>query len=131
MTRRAAPVVVLLLLAAGCGTPPADLFVVQRTGTVPGANLRMLVSDGTIRCNDGPKHEISSQEVLQGRAIATALEDIKQADIPPGTPQIFAFRVRSESGTIRFADTTTRPEVLPQLVRLVRDLARSVCHLPR
>ena len=128
---RAALLVAVVGLVAGCGAPPADLFVVDRTGDVPGAKLNMLVSDGSVRCNGGPEHEISSQQLLRGRAIAASLEEVKQSDIPPDRPQIFGFRVRSEFGTIHFADTTTRPEVLPQLVLLVRELARNECGLVR
>jgi hypothetical protein len=126
--------VVLALLAvalAGCGSPPADLFVANRTGSVPGAKLEMLVSDGSVRCNGGKEHEISSAQVLEGRAIANDLETVKQSDIPPEKPAIFAFRVRSEWGTIRFADRNTSPSVLPHIVRLVRDLARNECGLVR
>jgi hypothetical protein len=39
--------------------------------------------------------------------------------------------VRSEWGTVRFVDRNTRPAVLPHIVRLVRDLARSECGLVR
>jgi hypothetical protein len=69
--------------------------------------------------------------VLEGRAIATGLKEITQDDIPPAEPQIFGFEVRSEAGRVRFADTTTRPEVLPRLVLFVRRLAREVCGLAR
>ena len=127
-------VLVLALLAVavtGCGGPPADLFVANRTGSVPGAKLEMLVSDGSVRCNGGKEHEISSAQVLEGRAIATDLETVKQSDIPPEKAGIFAYKVRSESGTIRFVDRNTSPSVLPHIVRLVRDLARSECGLVR
>jgi len=126
--------VVLVLLAVGvtgCGGPPADLFVANRTGSVPGAKLEMLVSDGSVRCNRGKEHEISSAQVLEGRAIATDLETVEQSDIPPEKPGIFAFKVRSEAGTIRFVDRNTSPSVLPRIVRLVRDLARTECGLAR
>ncbi len=126
--------VVLLLLTvavAGCGGPPADLFVANRTGSVPGAKLEMLVSDGSVRCNGGKEHEISSAQVLEGRAIAADLETVKQSDIPRAKPGIFAYKVRSEWGTIRFVDRNTSPSVLPHIVRLVRDLARSECGLVR
>jgi hypothetical protein len=129
---RAAYLLALLVVAlVGCGSPPADLFLAHRTGSVPGAKLDMLVSDGSVRCNDGPAREISSQQVLEGRAIAAALQGVKQSDIPPAKPVIFGFSVRSEWGTIHFADTDQRPEVLPRITRLVRDLAIGVCHLPR
>jgi hypothetical protein len=128
---RAALVAALALLVAGCGSPPADLFLAHRTGSVPGAKLDMLVSDGFVRCNDGPRREISSQQVLEGRGIAAALQGVKQSDIPAAKPVIFGFTVQSEWGTIHFADTDQRPEVLPRITRLVRDLAIGVCHLPR
>lgn len=129
--RRLAVLVLLGLAAAGCGGPPADLFVADRTGSVPGAKLEMLVSDGSVRCNGGKEHEISSAQVLEGRAIATDLETVKQSDIPREKPGIFAYRVRSEWGTIRFVDRNTTPSVLPHIVRLVRDLARTECGLVR
>jgi hypothetical protein len=131
MILRTALVLAVVVLALGCGPPPADLFVLRRTGDVPGANLRMLVSDGSVRCNDGPERELSSDQLLEARAIATDLKEVTQADVPPATPQIFGFEVRSEAGTIRFADTTTRPPVIPRLVRLQRALAREVCGLER
>jgi hypothetical protein len=125
-------VVVLAVVVLGaCGSPPADLFVVHRTGSVPGAELEMLVSDGSVRCNGGPERQISSDQLLEGRLIATDLAEVTQADIPPLHPAVFAFEVRSESGTLRFADRNASPVVLPRLVRLVRDLARNVCGLER
>jgi hypothetical protein len=129
--RRLLAVVVAALVVAGCGGPTADLFVVQRTGDVPGANLRMLVSDGGVSCNGGPRIDISSDQLLEARAIATDLAELEQRDIPSRDPVVFGFRVRAESGTLRFADVNSRPQVLPRLVRLVRDLARNVCGLQR
>ena len=123
--------IALALLVCGCGGPPADLFVANRTGSVPGAKLEMLVSDGSVRCNGGKEHEISSAQVLEGRAIATDLETVKQSDIPREKAGIFAYKVRSEWGTIRFVDRNTSPSVLPHIVRLVRDLARTECGLVR
>jgi hypothetical protein len=131
MRRPAAVLTAALVLAAGCGGPSADLFVVQRTGEVPGANLRMLVSDSGVSCNGGPRVAISSDELLEGRAIATDLAALQQSDIPPRKPAVFGFEVRSESGTLRFADVNARPAVLPRLARLVRTLAQDRCRLQR
>ena len=129
--RRGAAIALAAVVLIGCGGPSADLFVVERTGSVPGAELRMLVSDDGVSCNGGPEREISSDQLLEARAIATDLAELDQADIPPAEPRIFGFAVRSESGRLRFADVTQRPEALPRLVRLVRDLARNVCGLER
>ena len=129
--RRLAVLGLLALAVAGCGAPPADLFVAQRSGSVPGAKLELLVSDGTARCNRGKPREISSQQVLEGRLIARDLETVKQKDIPAEPPGIFSYRVRSEWGTIHFADRSARPTVLPRITRLVRDIAIGVCGLPR
>ena len=52
-------------LVAGCGGPSADLYVLQRSGTIPGAKLTMVVGDGgTVRCNGGREHEISSAQLI-------------------------------------------------------------------
>ena len=129
--RRLLAVPLGVLVLAGCGGPSADLFVVQRTGDVPGADLRMLVSDDGVRCNDAARVPISSDELLEGRAIATDLAEVEQSDIPARDPAVFGFEVRAESGTLRFADVNSRPEVLPRLARLVRTLAQDRCRLPR
>jgi hypothetical protein len=129
--KRAAVVALLAVLVAGCGAPSADLFVAKRTGSVPGAKLELLVSDGTARCNKGKPREISSQQVLEGRLIAKELETVTQRDIPPEKPAIFGFEVRSQSGTVHFADRNASPTVLPRIARLVRDIAIGVCGLPR
>ena len=107
--RRLVVLALLTVAVAGCGGPPADLFVANRTGSVPGAKLEMLVSDGSVRCNGGKEHEISSAQVLEGRAIATDLETVKQSDIPQEKAGIFAFKVRSEWGT----DQVRRPQHEP------------------
>jgi hypothetical protein len=39
--------------------------------------------------------------------------------------------VRTELGTLRYADTAQRPEVLPRLTRFVRRIAIDTCGLPR
>lgn len=123
--------IALGVAVAACGTPSPDLFVVQRGGTVPGAELRLLVSDGTVRCNGGDERPLSSDQLLEARALTTDLLGTSQAEIPPSDAQFFSFRVQTEEGTLRFADTTTRPPVIPRLVRFTRELARGVCGLPR
>ena len=129
--RRAVVLALLAALLAGCGAPSADLFVAKRSGSVPGAKLEVLVSDGTARCNRGKPRKISSQQVLEGRLIAEELRTVTQRDIAPEKPAIFAFEVRSQWGTEHFADRNASPTVLPRISRLVRDIAIGVCGLQR
>jgi hypothetical protein len=123
---RRLPLLAVLFVVAGCGAPPADLFVVSRTGTAP---LRLLVSDGTVRCNGGPEQEISSDDLLDARAIATDLSEVTQDEIPRTPARISSFRVRFEQRTLSFSDTTRRPDVLPRLVAFTLRIARSVCRV--
>jgi hypothetical protein len=137
MTRQAVAVAVLaaLVLALGaCGTPSPDLFVVHRSGTVPGAKLDLLVSDTTARCNTAAPRPLSSAQILEARDITKNLLELQRGKTalpaaPP--PQIFRFSVRSEAGTLRYGDTTQRPSVLPRLTRFVRDVAIGLCGLQR
>ncbi len=58
-------------LTASCGgiTAP-DLFIVQRTGSVPGARLTLLVNEeGGVRCNGGASLKLSDPALVQARAI--------------------------------------------------------------
>jgi hypothetical protein len=122
------------LALAACGTPSPDLFVVRRDGTVPGAKLDLLVSDTTTRCNGGPARPLTSEQTLEARDITTELLKVQSGKVavPPAPPaQIFRFSVQTEDGTLRYGDTTQRPEVLPRLTLFVRRLATGVCGLPR
>jgi hypothetical protein len=135
VVRRGAAALAALALALGaCGTPSPDLFVVQRDGTVPGAKLNLLVSDTTTRCNGGPARPLTSAQTLEARDITTELLEVQSGKVavPPAPPaQIFRFSVRTENGTLRYGDTTQRPEVLPRLTLFVRQLATGVCGLQR
>ncbi len=128
----AAPAVALALGA--CGTPSPDLFVVHRTGTVPGAKLDLLVSDQTATCNKDKPRELSSPEIITARDILKDLLEFQRgnAAVPPAPPaQIFRFSLRSEAGTVRWGDTTQRPSILPRITQFTRDLAKELCGLPR
>lgn len=146
MSRRARPagLVVLaaaVLVAAGCGAPSADLYVVHRTGSIPGAKLTMLVGDGgTVRCNGGPQREITSADLIDAREIARGLNGTEeepgpareQLRLPPGPYSIMRYRVRSENGTVTFSDTSRgQPQAFYDLAKLTRDLAKRVCGLAR
>ncbi len=143
MTRGVAGVLAAACAAvlASCGGPSADLYVVNRSGSIPGARLTMLVGDGgTVRCNGGPQKEISSAQLIDARAI---VDDLKGEDKTPGpatlavhlTSQpnsILRYRVRSEAGTVSFSDTSKgQPPVFFRIAKLTRELAKQVCGLPR
>lgn len=136
-------------VAAGCGEggAPGDLFVVERTGSVPGARLTVrFIDDGGASCNDGPRVDITSDQLLEARELRRALDgDERDSDepglaerglvLPPaegGPGSVFSFSVRSEQGTIRFADTSRGDsEALPRIIKLTRDVARDACGLVR
>jgi hypothetical protein len=144
----ARPYLVPLLVAAalaGCGQggPPADLFVVERDGQEPGARLTLrFADDGGAYCNDGDRVDLTSDELLQARELRRVLDGNEREETvglaeqgfarPPGPGSLVRFRVRSEKGTISFADTSRGlPKELLQLVVLVRTVAQDRCGLER
>jgi hypothetical protein len=135
--RRAALAVVAAALVgavSGCGTPSPDLFVMKRDGTVPDAELKLLISDQTARCNDGPVQDLTSEQILEARDIRRDLIDVQEGlvEVPSPPPaQIFTFAVTTEQGTLRYSDTTQRPPILPRLSRFTRRVAIDTCGLPR
>lgn len=121
-------------LLVGCGTPSPDLFVVNRSGTTPGANLRLLVSDQTARCNDGPVRQLTSAQIIEARDIRRELLLLQSAKTPiPPSPaaQILSYAVQTEQGTVRYPDSQQRPQILPRLTRFVRRVAIDTCKLKR
>ena len=128
-------------LIAGCGSPSADLFVVTRSGSIPGARLTMLVGDGgTVRCNGGPEHELTSEQLIDARKITFELNGDDQdpgpatrnVRLPAGPVTILRYVVRSEQGTVAFSDTSPRqPPAFYKVAKLTRDLAKGPCGLPR
>lgn len=130
----AAAAAALAAALAACGTAAPDLFVVQRSGSVPGADLHLLVSDTSVRCNRGPERPLSSAQILEARELETDLLDLQAGESPrsPSPPaQVFSFSVRTLEGVLRFADTAQRPGVLPRLARFTRRIAIDVCRLRR
>ena len=130
--RRLAILAVMAL--AGCGSPPADLFVVDRSGSDRNANLTMLVSDdGMVTCN-GSQHPISNQQLLDARALTRDLS--KQAELhvalPPGPNSVLSYKVRMQAGTISFSDTSRPlPGAFTRLTVFTKDVSEDVCGLRR
>jgi hypothetical protein len=132
--RRGAAAAFALLAAAGCGTPPPDLFVVERSGRDPAANLELLVNDGgSVTCN-GEQHPLDAERLLTARRLERDLE--RQAELsielPPGPGTQLSYRVRMESGTIAFSDRSEGvPSTFQRLAAFTHDVAEDVCGIRR
>ena len=128
---------------AGCGGgPPADLFVVTRSGEVPGARLVLRVTDdGRASCNGGALVAVSSGDLIDARQLRRDLEgeeedEVGPADeglsLPPGPASVFRYTVRGQDGTVSFSDSSARqPAVFRGVAALTRRIAKGPCGLPR
>lgn len=131
------------VIAAGCGGgPPGDLFVVQRSGSIPGARLTLRITDdGGAYCNAMKRREVTSQQLLDAREIRRELNGEKETDVAPadrnlrlapGPGSVLSYRVRSEDGTVAFSDTSRgQPPVFFKIAKITRDVARGSCGLAR
>lgn len=137
------------LAVGACGTPSPDLFVVERTGSVPGARLSLRAQDGgEVTCNGKAAGMMTSDQLIEARELIRALgggavdrQNDKTSDsgpldrnlsLPPGPTSILRYRLRAEEGTIAFSDTSRgQPQAFFRVARLVRGLAKGVCGLPR
>ena len=136
-SRGVAAVLAALALAgtAGCGSEARDLFLVTRSGDVPGAPLtRRVTDDGRASCNHRPLVEITSAQLVTAREVERDLEDPAkvQLRLASGPQPVFSYRVRTEEGGVAWSDDSARqPAVLFKLAKLTRDVAKGPCHLPR
>jgi hypothetical protein len=139
MRRGAAALGVLasVALAAGCGSGIAapDLFIVQRTGSGPGARLTLVVNEeGGVHCNAGPTLKLSDPLLIRARAIQEELHEqaSEHLSLPPGRGSVLSYYLRDENGTVRFSDNSPRqPKLFRELALLVLQVAQQVCHLPQ
>jgi hypothetical protein len=126
--------VLLALALAGCGSPSADLFVVDRSGADRNANVRMLVSDdGTVTCN-GAKHEIPNDRLLDARKLTRELSPQAELHLvlPPRPGSVLAYKVRMEAGTLAFSDTSRPlPTAFTQLEVFTKYVSEDICGLRR
>jgi hypothetical protein len=127
------------ILGSCGGIKAPDLFIVERTGTVPGARLTLVVNEeGGVHCNGEPTRpgrtlKLSDSQLVQARAIQEALHDpaSRHLSLSPGPGSVFSYYVRDENGTVRFSDNSpSQPHVLRQLQLFVLQSARALCHLP-
>jgi hypothetical protein len=124
----------LAVVVAGCGSPAPDLFAVTRSGPDPAANLTMVVSDGgSVTCN-GTEHALDADRLLRARQLARDLG--KQAELglelPPGPRANLSYKVRLESGTVAFSDTSRgNPQAFFRLAAFTKDVSERVCGIVR
>jgi len=134
--RRAAAVAAAAVLTS-CGSAPADLFSVDRSGAGPGARLSMVVSDaGTVTCNRGKPVPLPAKELLRARELARDVSEQAELalELPPGPPEATTFRYRAEvgAGTVAWADSSPElPKSFVELAAFTRTTARQVCGLKR
>lgn len=125
-----------LFLAVGCGTQASpDLFTVKRSGSIPGADLTLLVNDaGTVSCNGGPPRTLPDPLLLEARALARDLAADADRPIPAIAPlnPIYTFRVKTGAGTAKWMDGAPGlPASFLKLAQFTRQVAKGTCGLPR
>jgi hypothetical protein len=123
------------VVAAGCGAAPPDLFLLTRSGSVPGARLTLVVSDGgTVRCNGGRPRSLPDPRLLDARALARDLDHDAKRDrrLAPGPNGVLRYRLRLPDGSVAFGDTSRGlPAAYRRVEAFTRAVARGVCRLPR
>jgi hypothetical protein len=125
----------VVLAAAGCGGPrPADLFILERSGSTPHARLTLLIDEqGGVHCNGGPTRHLSDAALVQARALTEELHNPAAAGLrlPAQPGSVFGYRLRDADGSVGFADNSAgQPKVLHNLALFVLQTAQQVCGLP-
>jgi hypothetical protein len=130
----------IMLVSCGGGIAASDLFIVQRTGSGPGARLTLLVNEeGGVHCSSEPTHpgatlKLSDSQLVQARAIQEELKSSAEGHVSlPARPgSVLSYYVRDENGTVRFSDDSAKqPKVFRELALFVLQVAQQVCHLPQ
>lgn len=129
----AAGLLLAFLFPTGCGGGIAspDLFLVQRSGSVPGASLTLVVNDGgTVRCDGGPPLHISDPQLVLARGIQEELKDAasKHLALPPRAGSVLSYYLRDEEGYVRFSDNSAgQSRTMHELQAFVLEVGRGVC----
>jgi hypothetical protein len=119
---------------AGCGSPPPDLFAVERSGSDPNANVNLVVSDGgSVTCN-GKQHPLDADRLLTARQLERDLEPQAELGIqlPQGSHGELAYKVRMEAGSLAFGDESPQiPKTFLRLAAFTSDVTEHVCDIQR
>jgi hypothetical protein len=132
--RRALAALAAAVALAGCGTPPPDLFEVQRSGKDPNANVTVVVNDGGSVSCDGKEHPLDAKALLRARQLQRDLAPQAELhlDLPPGPQSQLSYKVRMEAGTVSFSDTSrANPKSFLQAAAFTKDVTEDVCGLER
>jgi hypothetical protein len=131
---RLAALALLALALAGCGTPPPDLFEVERTGSDRNANVTVVVNDGgKVSCN-GKEHALDADRLLAARQVLRDLEPQAELhlELPPGPAAQLSYRARMQAGTVAFSDTSRgNPKSFLALAGFIKDVTERVCGIER
>jgi hypothetical protein len=126
----------VVVLGIGCsgGIKAPDLFVVERSGDVPGAHLTLLVNEeGGVQCNGGAVLKLSDPALVQARAIQEELVGpaSKHTSLPARAGSVLSYYLRDENGTVHFSDNSAaQPKVFRNLALFILQTAQQKCHLP-
>jgi hypothetical protein len=113
----------------------SDLFIVYRTGSVPGAKLTMLVNEeGVVHCNAGAAHHLSDPQIIEARTIQEDLEGAasQHESLPAQPGSVLSYYMRDANGSVRFSDDSLhQPAAMRKLAGFVLSVAQGVCGLPQ
>ena len=134
MRRLAVAVAVAAAALAGCGTPPPDLFAVERSGPDRNANVDVVVSDGGSVTCDGEQHALDADRLLAARQLVRDLAPQAELgiELPPGPGTDLSYRVSMESGSIAFSDRSPGvPRTFQRVAAFTKDVTERVCGIER
>jgi len=122
------------ILLAGCGTPPPDLFSVERSGPDRNANVDLVVSDGGSVTCDGHEHPLDADRLLTARQLVRDLSPQAELgiELPPGPGTDLSYRVSMEAGTVAFSDRSSGvPRTFQRVAAFTKDVTERVCGIER
>lgn len=120
---------------AGCGGEAGDLLALEVSGGPADGTVRITVTDdGRGRCGDGELEEISSERLIDARAVERDLEGIAGEGAAFGDEGAGGAReyvARTREGTVRWTEGAPGlPEVLPRAALLASQLDDELCGDP-